>query len=368
MAELSNKQLQQIVDQLGKLDKKVSTVQSIAKSNASALTINSLTNEAIVCGICLALGLGSIAYRQVINFYDTVADKVPFLEGTQDKAEQFTPDNTPLKKGDKVAGFVVTSNYKDPSRSRPDYEHNGVDIGAPEGTPYYAPGSVVVQCFWDDGGGGYVAQFPFNGHTWQLLHLKDDSCVAGAHKAGSKIGEMGNTGRSTGPHLHLQLRKADRSFVEPTKGHVLAVLTQQSHPSLGSVTELVMELEGFHATPYWDYAQWTIGYGTKAKNKNETVDKAETRTRLEADLAKRSEVVSRLVKVPLTPNQRAALISFTFNIGDGAFEKSRLLKKLNAGDYAGAANQLDVWVHAGGKRLPGLVNRRAKEKALFLRK
>ncbi|MDX8205161.1 lysozyme, partial [Acinetobacter pittii] len=54
------------------------------------------------------------------------------------------------------------------------------------------------------------------------------------------------------------------------------------------------------------------------------------------------------------------------NIGVGAFKKSTLLKKLNSGDYKGAANQFDVWVNAGGKRLAGLVRRRAIEKKLFL--
>ena len=68
----------------------------------------------------------------------------------------------------------------------------------------------------------------------------------------------------------------------------------------------------------------------------------------------------------LTQNQFDALVSLTYNIGSGAFKNSTLLKKLNAGDYKGAANQFDVWVNAGGKRLQGLVNRRAKEKELFL--
>ena len=72
------------------------------------------------------------------------------------------------------------------------------------------------------------------------------------------------------------------------------------------------------------------------------------------------------VKVGLNQNQFDALVSLTYNIGIGAFSKSTLLKKLNAGDYKGTSNQFDVWVNAGGKRLDGLVKRRAKEKALFL--
>ncbi|NEO82826.1 MAG: glycoside hydrolase family protein [Spirulina sp. SIO3F2] len=184
----------------------------------------------------------------------------------------------------------------------------------------------------------------------------------------SLIWEMGNTGNSTGPHLHLQLRDGGE-FVEPKKGHVIAVLSPPSHPTLANVTELVMELEGFRAQPYWDYQQWTVGYGTRAQSKTETVDHAEAKRRLEADLARRSQTLERLVQVPLSANQRAALISFIFNVGDGAFERSRLLRKLNAGDYAGAANEFDIWVYVkdGAEKSAGLVKRRQREKLLFLK-
>ena len=72
------------------------------------------------------------------------------------------------------------------------------------------------------------------------------------------------------------------------------------------------------------------------------------------------------VNIPLNQNQFDALVSLAYNIGTGAFNKSTLVKKLNAGDILGAADQFDVWVNAGGKRMQGRVNRRAKEKALFL--
>lgn len=72
------------------------------------------------------------------------------------------------------------------------------------------------------------------------------------------------------------------------------------------------------------------------------------------------------VKVPLSQNQFDALVSFIFNLGSAKFEGSTLLKKLNAGDYAGAADEFGKWVNAGGRKLAGLVKRRAAEKALFL--
>ena len=71
------------------------------------------------------------------------------------------------------------------------------------------------------------------------------------------------------------------------------------------------------------------------------------------------------VTVPLTQPQFDALVSFVFNVGAGAFRKSTLLKKLNAGDYAEATAEFPRWVKGGGKTLPGLVVRRAAEMLLF---
>jgi lysozyme len=72
-----------------------------------------------------------------------------------------------------------------------------------------------------------------------------------------------------------------------------------------------------------------------------------------------------LVTAPLSDGQFAALASFAFNLGGGNLAKSTLLKKLNAGDYAGAAEEFGRWVKSGGQTLPGLVARRAAETALF---
>ena len=72
------------------------------------------------------------------------------------------------------------------------------------------------------------------------------------------------------------------------------------------------------------------------------------------------------VKVSLTGNQKIALASLIYNIGGGAFDNSTLLKKLNNGDYKGASDEFDKWVYQNGKKLKGLVNRRKREKELFL--
>lgn len=83
------------------------------------------------------------------------------------------------------------------------------------------------------------------------------------------------------------------------------------------------------------------------------------------DLVKYEDAVDRLVKVPLTQNQFDALVSFTFNVGEGALAKSTLLKKLNAGDYDAVPAELMKWTKGGGKELPGLVRRRRAEAALW---
>lgn len=73
------------------------------------------------------------------------------------------------------------------------------------------------------------------------------------------------------------------------------------------------------------------------------------------------------MEVPLTQQQFDALVSFAFNVGNGAFCDSTLLKRLNAGQYDAVPAQLNRWVKAGGKTLEGLVTRRAAEGALFSR-
>jgi lysozyme len=82
------------------------------------------------------------------------------------------------------------------------------------------------------------------------------------------------------------------------------------------------------------------------------------------DLITHNRAVDRCVHVPLQPYQRAAFVSFAFNVGGMRFCASTLVRKLNAGDYAGACAELSQWTRAAGRELPGLVARRAEERAL----
>lgn len=91
---------------------------------------------------------------------------------------------------------------------------------------------------------------------------------------------------------------------------------------------------------------------------------AECDALLTAELGKAIAAVDRLALHPQPDTRRAALGSFVYNVGAGAFERSTLLRKLNAGDLAGACAELSRWVYAKGRHLAGLVKRRAAEREL----
>ena len=86
---------------------------------------------------------------------------------------------------------------------------------------------------------------------------------------------------------------------------------------------------------------------------------------LYGDMLEADEAIDELVEVPLSENQRAALLSFIFNVGRNAFRGSTLLKLLNRSDYVAAGSQFPRWNKASGVVLPGLVKRRAAERKLF---
>ena len=92
---------------------------------------------------------------------------------------------------------------------------------------------------------------------------------------------------------------------------------------------------------------------------------AECAELLKQDVKHAEKAVKRLVKVPLTQPQFEALVSFTFNVGEGSFASSTLLRKINLNDCWGAGKEFSRWVYAGEMKLPGLVTRRASEREHF---
>lgn len=112
---------------------------------------------------------------------------------------------------------------------------------------------------------------------------------------------------------------------------------------------------------------WTIGYGTtRGVMKGDRITKEQAEKLLIEDVRQFEAAINKLVKVPLKQGQFDALVVFCYNVGIGAFERSSLLKKLNAGDYSAAPQELGRWVRAQGVRLEGLVRRRNAEIDLWV--
>ena len=138
--------------------------------------------------------------------------------------------------------------------------------------------------------------------------------------------------------------------------------------------DLIKSYEGWYSQAYKDpVGIWTIGYGhtNEAGPPKVTPDLTLTREEGEAllrkDLRQYQASVEKLVKVPLNDNQYGALVSFTYNLGAGNLSKSTLLRKLNKGDYSGAAAEFSKWNRADGRVLRGLTRRREAERVLFLK-
>ncbi|EKP5434718.1 lysozyme [Salmonella enterica] len=128
-------------------------------------------------------------------------------------------------------------------------------------------------------------------------------------------------------------------------------------------------LEGRRYVPYRDVAGvLTICDGHTGKDiiPGRRYNDAECDALLNKDLAQVAARIDPLINVSIPNSERAALYSFAYNVGTGAFAKSTLLKKLNAGDHAGACNELKRWTYAGGKQWKGLMTRREIEREVCL--
>jgi len=132
--------------------------------------------------------------------------------------------------------------------------------------------------------------------------------------------------------------------------------------------DLIKHFEGFSPTVYTCPAgHATIGYGhliTKNESfKTITEDAAQELLRIDAEAAERA--VLRYIDVPLTDGQFDSLVSFTFNLGSGALQRSTLRRKVNRQAHGEVPGQLKRWVWAGGCKLNGLIARRRMESALY---
>lgn len=145
-------------------------------------------------------------------------------------------------------------------------------------------------------------------------------------------------------------------------------------PVCPAALAIVKEAEGLYLTAYRCPAGVpSVGWGhTRGVKMGQTITRAQAEAFLAEDMAEAAAAVDRLVKVPITDNQRGALASFVMNLGAGNLQASTLLRLLNAkASKESVADQFGRWVYAtvnGVKtELPGLVKRRAAERELFLK-
>lgn len=164
--------------------------------------------------------------------------------------------------------------------------------------------------------------------------------------------------------------------VEPIELPPAAEWDRVSCPAMA--IELIKVLEAFSATPYDDNGSapggtWTIGYGSIRDGLNNPVTPNTTpittdqaAALLKRDIAWAVTAVARRVSVPLAPCQAGALISWTYNLGEGSLSSSTMLKRINAGaGNRSITDQMAVWINQAGKPLTGLRRRRWTEAAVW---
>ena len=134
--------------------------------------------------------------------------------------------------------------------------------------------------------------------------------------------------------------------------------------ALAIATPTVEQWEGTRLTPYRDIVGiWTVCSGeTRVTMRRYTPAECQDMLRqtLESDFA--PAVLAAAPALEQRPYQFAAAISLSYNIGAAAFARSTAARRFNAGDWRGGCGAFLMWVHAGGKRVQGLVNRREAER------
>ncbi|SEL11738.1 lysozyme [Roseateles sp. YR242] len=125
-----------------------------------------------------------------------------------------------------------------------------------------------------------------------------------------------------------------------------------------------MVSEGLRTEPYRDpVGILTVCYG-ETHVQMRPYSPQECRDMLGDSLAQHWAGIAACVPADAPDHVKAATLSFAYNVGASAFCNSTMSRKLLARDYAGGCAELSRWTYAGGQQLPGLVKRRANERAL----
>lgn len=178
----------------------------------------------------------------------------------------------------------------------------------------------------------------------------------------------------------IQLQKFNHSLTSSLNNSaILNLPTLKPEPEPKPAPEaisLIKEFEGFESQAYIDTdGTPVIGYGL-SKIGGEPVQIGDRISPQQADTALNDhlqeiyEELDRVVRVDLSDRQLSALASIAFNVGINSIKQSTLVQKVNAKDYAGAANEFLRWDKANLRgrlvQLPGLTRRRQAERQLFL--
>jgi len=138
--------------------------------------------------------------------------------------------------------------------------------------------------------------------------------------------------------------------------------------------DLIISFEGLFLKPYYCPANvCTIGYGTikypngtRVRITDVEITRAKAMEYLMFEIDQKSKSIDPMLREDLTGNQFGALISFAYNLGEGALKQSTLLKKVNANPLdAQIRNEFQKWIYADGKKLNGLLRRRNAEADLY---
>ena len=178
-------------------------------------------------------------------------------------------------------------------------------------------------------------------------------------------------------HPDFERQNGEHGFHYGLDQNITTYKIDADNKPVSQALNIIREFEGFREQAYIDTdGTPVIGYGL-SKVDGRKIQLGDRISVAKADAALRKQVlhlqeqIKSMVKVELNSNQLSALSSFAFNVGINGVKRSTLLKKLNAGDYVGAANEFPRWnkAHVRGQLVPlaGLTRRREAEKQLFLK-
>jgi lysozyme len=131
---------------------------------------------------------------------------------------------------------------------------------------------------------------------------------------------------------------------------------------LFTIFTFIVQFEPYSHHAYFDRAQYTHGYGTKSK-KHAVVSKSQAKKECIRAIEHHYKVVAEIPS--LNSNQKMALTSFSYNVGENAFRRSKLYELASKGQLCEARQEFGKWVYQSGRKLGGLVKRRKAEKTLF---